>query len=235
MKITMIFSMFRNVEEKEKSEAIENLICESTPRREFFMMVILSIAMSTCGLLLNSAAVIIGSMLIAPILSPILSLSLGIVMSDYKLIKRSFYTLLKSILFSLAAAVIIALFLLPQEYGMTPEIESRTEVSIVYIIIAMVAGVAASFAYVKTNLNKTLPGVAISVAIIPPLAVCGIGIAMLDWDVISKSFFLFGSNIVGIIFASTIVFSLMNIGNKKKIAEVIVKKEDKELEKENKK
>jgi len=225
--------MFRNLEEKEKSDAIENLICESTPRREFFMMVILSIAMATCGLLLNSAAVIIGSMLIAPILSPILSLSLGLVMSDYKLIKRSFYTLLKSTLFALAAAVIIAIFLLPQEYGMTAEIESRTQVSIVYLIIAMVAGIAASFAYVKESLNKTLPGVAISVAIIPPLAVSGIGIAMLDWDVISQAFFLFASNVVGIVFASTIVFSLMNLYSKRKVAQATVKKEDLELKKEN--
>lgn len=231
----MIFSIFKNLEEKEKGDAVENLICESTPRREFFMMIILSTAMAACGLLINSAAVIIGSMLIAPILSPILSLSLGLVISDPKLIKRSFYTLFKSTLVGLVASIVIAVFLLPQEYGMTPEIQSRTEISVVYIMIAIVAGIAASFAYVKESLNKTLPGVAISVALIPPLATSGIGVAMFDWGVISNSLFLFVSNVSGIIFASTIVFSLMNLHNKKRLIEQTVKKEDKELEKENKK
>ncbi len=230
----MFLSLFNNLTEAQKNSAVEELISESTPRKDFFLMMILSVLMATCGLLINSAAVIIGSMLIAPLLSPILSLSLGIVMSDHKLITRSFYTILKSTAFSLLAATILAMFFLPQGYGVTDEILARTSSSIIYVIIAIIAGTAASFAYVKPQLNKTLPGIAIAVALIPPLSVSGIGIAMFDWSIISKSFSLFMINIVGVILASTVVFSLMNLYAKRNLAEAVVKKEDRKMKKEEK-
>ncbi|MBU1160064.1 DUF389 domain-containing protein, partial [Patescibacteria group bacterium] len=83
------------------------------------------------------------------------------------------------------------------------------------------------------QLNETLPGIAVSVAIIPPLAVIGIGIAKLNWAVISGSFLLLLINILGIIFASMIIFSLMNLSVKKKVAQEVAKKEDKKLEQNN--
>lgn len=228
----MFFSLFNNLTESEKNSAVEGLIGESTPSKDFFLMMLLSVLMATCGLLINSSAVIIGSMLIAPLLSPILGLSLGVVMSDYKLITRSFYTIVKATAFSLLAAVILAMFFLPQSQGVTPEILKRTDTSIIYVVIAIIAGMAASFAYIKPQLNKTLPGIAIAVALIPPLSVTGIGIAMFDWNIISKAFSLFLFNIVGIIFASTVVFSLMNLYVKRTLAEKAIDKEDRKIERE---
>ena len=228
----MFFEIFNNLTEAEKDVAVKGLISESTPRHDFFLMMILSVLMAACGLLINSSAVIIRSMLIAPLLSPILSLSLGVVMSDYKLITRSFYVIVKSVAFSLTAAAVLAIFFLPQGYGITSEITARTNTSIIYFIIAVLAGAAASFAYIKPQLNKTLPGIAIAVALIPPLSVSGIGIAMLDWNIISKSFSLFLINIVGIVFASMVVFSLMNLYMKRTLAEKAIDKEDRKIERE---
>ena len=230
----MFFSIFNNLTEGEKNAAVEGLVKESTPSHDFFLMMLLSVLMATCGLLINSSAVIIGSMLVAPLLSPILGLSLGIVMSDYKLITRSFYTILKASVYSLIAATILAMFFLPQGYGVTPEILARTSTSVIYAIVAILAGLAASFAYIKPQLNKTLPGIAIAVALIPPLSVSGIGIAMLNWSIISKAFSLFLINIVGIILASTVVFSLMNLYAKRMLAEKTAEKEDRKLEREEK-
>lgn len=228
----MFFSLFNNLTETEKNAAVKELISESTPRHDFSLMMLLSVLMAACGILINSAAVIIGSMLIAPLLSPILSLSLGIVMSDAKLITRSFYTIVKATVFSLLAAAILAAFIIPQGYGVTAELTARTSTSIIYVVIAIIAGLAASFAYVKPQLNKTLPGVAIAVALIPPLAASGIGIAMLDWGIISRSFSLFVINIIGIVMASMVVFSLMNLYIKRNLADRTVEKEDKKLQEE---
>lgn len=226
----MSISILRNLTEKEKSEAVEHLISASSPRQDFFLMIILSMLMATFGLFLNSSAVIIGSMLIAPILSPILSLALGIVMADGKLISLSLYTLLKSVIFGVAAAALVALFL--GQYSMTEEILVRTESSLPYVAIAVIAGLAASFALVKPQLNETLPGIAISVALIPPLAVTGIGIARLDWHIVSSSLIFFLVNAAGIIFSSIIIFSLMNFYVKRKVASKAVAKEERAIQKE---
>ena len=224
----MTLVLFNNLTEKDKSGAIENLITESTPRQDFFLMVILSVLMATFGLLINNTAVIIGSMLIAPILYPILGLSLGVVMADFKLISRSFYTLLKSITFGIAAAALVALFF-AQGYEMY-----FVEPSLIYVMIAIIAGLAASFALIKPQLSETLPGVAISVTLIPPLASTGIGIAKFDWNIISGSFVLFLINAIGIIFASMIVFSLMHLYIKRVEARKVIKEEEKAVKQERK-
>lgn len=106
----MFLSLFHNLTEKDKSDAIENLIENSTPSKDFFLMITLSILMATFGLLIYSSAIIIGSMLIAPMLYPILSLALGITISDPKLISRSFYTVIKSLAYGIAAATIVTAF-----------------------------------------------------------------------------------------------------------------------------
>jgi len=222
----MAITLFSSLTKKDKITAIDRLITGSTPSQDFFLMNILSILTATFGLLLNNAAVIIGSMLIAPILYPLLSLSLGIIMSDFKVISRSFWTITKSIFLGITSAFFATLLFSTQFYEVTPEIASRAYPSLTYVIIAILAGFAASFALVKPQLNETLPGVAISVALIPPLAVTGIGITHLDWDLISGSFLLFLVNTIGVVFASMVTFSLMNFYSERREATYTIKKED---------
>lgn len=227
----MVVVLFNRLTEKDKSNAVKKLISDSTPDQDFFLMVMLSILMATFGLLINSSAVIIGSMLIAPMLYPILGLSLGIVIADFKLISRSFYTVLRSLVYGVAGAAIVTL-LFNSNYQNTQEILARTEPSMIYAAIAVVAGLAASFALVMPEISASLPGVAISVALIPPIAVIGIGVARFDWHIISNSFLLFALNAAGIIFSSMIVFSLMNLYVKRKVIVSAVKREDEIVRKE---
>jgi uncharacterized hydrophobic protein (TIGR00271 family) len=231
----MVLLLFNNLTGKDKSNAVEKLISASTPTQDFFFMVTLSIITATFGLLTNEVAVIIGSMLIAPMLYPILSLALGITISDPKLISRSFYTLLKAVLFAVFASALTSLLFVNHFSILTSEILARTQATLPNIIVAITAGFAGSFALVKPKLNETLPGIAISVALIPPLAVVGIGISKANWSVISGSLVLFLINTIGIIFASMITFSLMNFYVKRKKAQEVVKKEDEEVEKQKRK
>jgi uncharacterized hydrophobic protein (TIGR00271 family) len=234
----MATTLISSLTEKDKSDAVKRLIDESTPRDDFFMMTVLSILMATLGLMLDSVAIIIGSMLIAPLLSPILSLSLGVVMADTRLILRSFFTILKAILYSVPAAAILALVFASQT-GLTSEfnaeILTRTQPSIIYAVVALIAGIAASFALIKPQLSATLPGIAISVAIIPPLAVTGIGLSQLNGAMIADSLIMFTVNAISIMFASLIVFSMMRLYVKRPIAEEAISKEDNQLEKEKRK
>lgn len=227
--------LFNTLTSKDKSEAVERLIKGSTPNQDFFLMIILSILTATFGLLLNNVAIIIGSMLIAPILYPVLSLSLGIIMSDIKLVSRSFYTILKSVAFGVLAAASATLLFSSQFREITPEITSGIQPTLPYVMVAIIAGLAASFALVKPQLSETLPGIAISVALIPPVAVVGIGLARFNWTIISGSLLLFLVNAIGVIFASMITFSLMNFYVKRREATEAVKKEDRKIEKEKQK
>jgi len=229
-KATMALISFNNLSETDKTQAIENLVSQSTPSQDFFFMTVLSILMATFGILINSIAVLIGSMLIAPLLSPVLSLSLGIIISDAKLISRSVATISKSMGLGIGAAFIATLLF---SGGEVPAgTLSSLEPSFLYMGVAIVAGFAATFALVKPKLNATLPGVAIAVALIPPLALIGVGVAQWSWIVITNAFLLFSLNIIGIVFASMITFSLMNFYVKRRVARETIKEEDEKLRSE---
>ncbi|MFH1621283.1 MAG: TIGR00341 family protein [Patescibacteria group bacterium] len=231
----MIQQLFNKISDKEKTKAIQNLFEHAVPNGDFFLMVILSVLMATLGLLTDSSAVIVGSMLIAPILYPTLSLAMGIIMSDFSLASKSFMTLVKASILSAVFAAIIALLFSSQSNEITSEILARTKPSLLYAAIGTVAGFAAAFALVKPKLSETLPGVAISVALVPPLAVVGIGLARLDFTIMVNSLLLFLINAAAVVFAATIVFSFMNFYLKRKIAEEVVKEEEEEIEKEKEK
>jgi uncharacterized hydrophobic protein (TIGR00271 family) len=231
-------TLFSTLTGKDKNASIKQLIEDSTPHDDFFLMTVLAVLMATLGLLIDDVAVIIGSMLIAPLLSPILGLSLGVVMADSKLIFRSFWTITKSLAWAIPVAAIATLLFTSQaDLGteLNGSIIARTQPHIINIAIAVVAGAAASFALIKPKLNATLPGIAISVAIIPPIAVTGIGLARFDWAMMTDSFILFVVNAISIVFASMIVFSLMNLYVKRGVADQVMDKEEKVLVKEKEK
>lgn len=231
----MISQLFNNISDKEKTGAVENLFARSTPTKDFFLMVVLSVLMATLGLLTNSSAVIVGSMLIAPILYPILGLAMGIIMSDFSLVSKSFITLVKAGLLGVAVAAAITLLFSSQTGDYTGEILARTKPSLLSATIGAVAGFAAAFAMVKPKLNETFPGIAISVALIPPLAVVGIGLARLNANVLLNALLLFIINAAGVVFTAAIVFSLMNFYVKRRVAKEVVKEEEQKLQKEKQK
>ena len=226
----MINQLF-NISSKEKIEAVEKLLEHSSPSKDFFLMVVLSVLMATFGLLIDSSTVIIGSMLIAPILYPILSFAIGITMADFSLSSKAAITLTKAASLSVIIALFVTLLFSPSMGNQTKEILERTKPSLISIAVGVTAGLAAAFAMTKPKLNETLPGIAISVALIPPLAVVGIGLANLDITMASNALLLFLINAAGIIFSASIIFSLMNFYSKREKAIEIIKEEAKEEKK----
>jgi len=227
----MEIKFFESLKDSDKTIAVEKLVQNSSPSQQFYLMVLLAILMATFGLLQGNVAVVIGSMLIAPVLYPILGLSMGLVMSDGKLIARSFKTLGNSIVFGLVASIFVTLFFSSGD-PFTLEIINFAKPTLASVAVAVIAGFAASFALVKSDMSETLPGVAISVALVPPLSVVGIGIANANWPLISSAAVLFVVNVVGIIFASMLVFSMMNFYVKRAVADKEIEREEKEIDKE---
>lgn len=227
-----ILARFQAINDNDKAALVRKLLESSTPNFDFFYLVGLSILMATLGLLLDSASIVIGSMLIAPLMYPILALALGLVMSNADVIGRSTLTLAKALAIGLGLSFTAAFFFGSDAMYVSSEVLSRTEPSYLYLLVAIVAGAAVSFALAQPEWSETLPGIAISVALIPPLATVGIGLAALDPVIIKGSAVVLLLNLIGIIGAAAVSFMLMNLYQKQNIAESTIKKVDQKLEAE---
>lgn len=229
-----VLARFQAINDNDKAAVVRKLMQSSTPDFDFFYLVGLSVLMATLGLLANSAAVVIGSMLLAPLMYPILGIALGLVMSNGEVLSRSTVTLTKSFSIGLGLSIIAAFLFADGDSYLTNEVVIRTssEYLHIYFLVAFVAGLAVSFALAQPEWSETLPGIAISVALIPPLAAIGVGIAAFDFDVISGAVVLLGINLLGIVFAAMVSFSLMNLYQKQNIAASTIKRESERLEEE---
>lgn len=227
----LFFARFRTIEDKDKAAVVRKLMEASTPNFDFFYIAGLSVLMATFGLLTNNASIVIGSMLIAPVLYPILGVALGLVMSNQKVFTRSLMTLLKALMLGVTIAAVATIFFGDSTVA-TTEVMSRTETSMVYFMVAFVAGLAVAFALAQPEWSETLPGIAISVALVPPVAVVGIGVAALDLEIVTGSLVLLFTNLFGIVLASMMTFSMMNLYEKQNIAESTIKRADEKSSKE---
>ena len=164
------------VSKREAYRAIDELIDDSQPNALYITLLILSSSVIASGLLLNNIAILIGGMLITPILTPVLLVALSL--STYKLylLKRTLVTLGKSFLFVFGTTFLIAFILgIPENAYHQPILEGSTRTALLYFFVACVSGVAATLAWARKEVSSLLPGVSISVSLVPPLASVGVG------------------------------------------------------------
>ncbi len=212
-KITHKFIPEATVDQKE--DVYETLDSGSRPSSDYFIMVSLSAIIATVGLLINSPAIIIGAMLVAPLMLPILSISLASVKGDLRLFWRAFEAEAKGMIFAVFIAFIIA-YLLNYIIPLTSipsEIALRTEPTSLDLFVALASGAAGAYA-LSRGLNATLPGVAIATAVLPPLSVMGIGLGVHRPELALGGFTLFLSNAIAINFAGSVVFWLVGFNPK---------------------
>ncbi|WOD39838.1 DUF389 domain-containing protein [Nodosilinea sp. E11] len=183
---------------------------ESVPSLSFFVMLTLSGVISTLGLLAGSTATVIGAMIIAPLMGPIIGIAYAIAISNRRLMKRAGLTLIWGTLATVSSATLIAGLLGLQP--LTDEILLRTEPTLIDLMVAIAAGAAGAFAKSRKHVADAFPGVAISVALVPPLSVMGIGLSQFDQDVFLGSTLLFVTNLTGIIFSGILVFLWQRYG-----------------------
>ena len=174
---------------------------------DFFAMILMSSSMAFFGLLQNSAAVIIGAMLVAPLMSPMLAIGHGIAMGNAQLYKRSAYSTLQGVSSVVAISALLTL-LIPDFRLILPqgEIMARTHPNLIDQCIALVSGAAAAYALSRKGVAAAMPGVAIAAALVPPLCVTGYGLGSARWEIAIGSLLLFLTNLAAIIFASSLMF-----------------------------
>lgn len=199
--------LFRHATEDEYRDLFVSLRDSATASSSFQVLMVLSVLLALTGLYANSAPVIIGAMILAPLMSPIVSLAMGLARTESNLIRQSLLTLLIGVAWGLACAILLA-WIMPLDIP-SAEMLARTSPSLLDLLVAVISGVAGAYAYAKEEIAKSLAGVAIAVALVPPLSVAGIGVGWGQWDMAGGAFLLLITNFVGIALAASVTFLVL--------------------------
>lgn len=170
----------------------------------YFATLVIANLVALGGLLTNSAAVVIGAMLISPLMSPILAVGFAFATAADSLLFKAARKIILSVLLVIAVSA-FATWVSPLKEA-TAEIVARTRPNLYDLVIAFLAGTAGAAALcTRKNYLTIVPGVAIATAVIPPLSVVGFGIGTGDFSIAFGSFFLFFVNLVAIVLATFLV------------------------------
>jgi uncharacterized hydrophobic protein (TIGR00271 family) len=198
---------FSYASEERFRELFMALRSDASITTSYIILMFLSTFLATVGLFQNSAAVIIGAMLLAPLMAPILSLAMGLLRHDEKLLTFSIQKIILGISIALFASAIFTL-LLPHN-PITVEMQARISPNILDLAVAILSGIAAAYSRSFKEIVQSLAGVAIAVALVPPLSVAGIGLGRGDLMFFLSAFLLFSTNLIGIILAATLTFRVL--------------------------
>jgi uncharacterized hydrophobic protein (TIGR00271 family) len=182
----------------------------------FFILIALASAIATLGLILDNTAVVIGAMVVAPLVTPVFGFSLSLIAIRFRQMFTSLFMLILGTLGAIAIATLLTylvIFIEGETITLTSEIISRTHTNLLYLLVAFFSGIAGAYAYVKPDVLASLAGIAISVAVIPPLAVAGIGIGIENWSLVFGSVLLYIINLAGISFGSIVTFLSFGFGS----------------------
>ncbi|HMR65934.1 MAG TPA: DUF389 domain-containing protein [Anaerolineae bacterium] len=193
---------------EERVEVYKQIRRGARPKFDFFMMIGLATGIAALGLLLDSPAVIIGAMLVAPLMSAIIGIGLATIQADGRLMLLALQATARGVALAVGVGLVIGLLLKPFSQP-TSEILGRTAPNLFDLGVALVSGVAGAYAICRKNMSASLPGVAIAVALVPPLATVGIGLAWFEWFIARGAFILFLTNLAAITAASGFIFFLL--------------------------
>ncbi len=199
--------LFQHASTEQYASLFTNLRNESSINSVFVTLMILATVIATLGLFINSSSVIIGAMLLAPLMQPIVSLSMGVLRQDDDLFRNGARTVLIGVMIALSTAMLVA-YLTPIR-ELSSEMASRLSPTLLDMLVAIASGVAAAYVKNDEKITSSLAGVAIAVALVPPLAVSGIGLGWGDWTMFVHALLLFVTNLIGIVLAGAITFLVL--------------------------
>lgn len=180
------------MEREQRIELAQDLESGSQPNLEFLGLISAAAMLAAFGLLQNSAAVIIGAMLIAPLMTPIIGAGLALTHGNRPLFKTAMTTITIGFVGALVAAMLFGLLarflqnvlqieLMPDGLKSTPEMLARCHPSPLDFCVGLVGGIAASYSRTRRHLSSALSGAAIAAALVPPIATAGLQIAFWEW------------------------------------------------------
>jgi uncharacterized hydrophobic protein (TIGR00271 family) len=183
-------------------------------RIAWWTMLVLSVAIATLAVLQDSTAVVIGAMLVAPLMTPILGLSAALVSGWAPRMLRSLALILAGVVVAVGLAYVIASWVpAVVPFDSNSQISSRVDPTLLDMLVALAAGAAGAFATADRRVASSLGGVAIAVALVPPLSVVGVALGAGRPDDAAGALLLFGTNFVSIVLSAAAVFVLMGVAD----------------------
>jgi uncharacterized hydrophobic protein (TIGR00271 family) len=176
----------------------------------FAVLLVLSVVIATGGVLTDSTATVIGAMIVAPLMTPIMATTLAVVAGDVVRIGRS--------LLIVAAGVAVAIglsYLLGRwspaivTVANNSQVSGRVQPNLADLVVALASGAAGAFALSRRNVSDALPGVAIAISLVPPLCVVGVMLANHDPSAAAGAMLLFLTNFLAILIAGGVLLAVM--------------------------
>ncbi|BAY52203.1 hypothetical protein NIES2134_101930 [Thermostichus vulcanus NIES-2134] len=186
------------------NQLTQRLYTESHLNVPYLVLIVTSCAIATFGLLANSAAVIIGAMIIAPLMAPIRGLAFASLSGDIKLFRDAAIALGTGTVVAIGMSWVIGLFVRLEMYG--SEIMARSQPTLLDLGIAVVAGAVSAYAIAEPRVSNTLAGTAIAVALMPPVCTIGLGLAQGNGRLTLGATLLYLTNLLGIALACMVLF-----------------------------
>ncbi|MCV0382643.1 MAG: TIGR00341 family protein [Erythrobacter sp.] len=193
------------VETVDQEEVIKQRRDEAYTSPRYLFMLAMSAGIAILGLLLSSPAVVIGAMLIAPLMGPIIGAGFALAIGDYKWLCGSALALAAGTILGVALTALIV-FVSPLQ-TVTPEIAARTRPNLFDLAVAVFSALAGGYSMIRGR-EGTIVGVAIATALMPPLGVVGFGLATANWTVFSGALLLYVTNLMTIALVATLMARL---------------------------
>ncbi|MEJ2752130.1 MAG: TIGR00341 family protein [Chloroflexota bacterium] len=172
----------------------------------YFVLVLLATVIATFGVTSASTATVIGAMLVAPLMTPIMGTTLALSMGNGSRAVRSILLVLVSVAAVIGLAALLSFAAFFVDFESNPEITSRVQPGLAALVVALAAGATGAFATTRKSVGDSLPGVAIAISLVPPLSVGGIALAHGRFDDAFGALLLFVTNFLAIILAGSVVF-----------------------------
>lgn len=199
--------------------AFENKLFFEGERRQpylvrFTVLLLLSTIIATYGVINGSTATVIGAMIIAPLMTPIMAEAASIVMGQRNRAITSFLLVVFGVALVIAISALIgwleSLYTIVP-FSDNPQVTSRISPRITDLAIALASGAAGAFAMSRDDVADSLPGVSISISLVPPLCVVGVGLALGEWAGAWGAFLLFLTNYLSILFAGGLFLAFLGL------------------------
>ncbi len=175
----------------------------------FWVLLLLSTAIATAGVLSDSTATVIGAMIVAPLGTPIMAVGLGVVVGDARRIATSVAIVAGGVGLVVVVSAVMA-WILPQLVPLVKnsQVTGRTSPQIIDLVAAVATGFAGAYGLARKDVSDVMPGVAIAISLVPPLAVVGVTAQAGAWGSAWGAFLLFASNAVAMVLAGTVLFTM---------------------------
>lgn len=199
-----VYTWTESLDDEQRVRVYSDLRRSARSDRDFLMLTVLSTTIAALGLLLNSAAVVIGAMLVAPFMSPLIALGLAIVYGDPRFMRVGVSAIIRGTLVAYPIGILLGVLVPQVDLGL--EVLARTEPSGLDLLVALLSGAAGAYAYARRNLSAALPGVAIAAALVPPLAASAIALGSREYEAAAGAGLLYVMNVTAISAAAAVVF-----------------------------